>query len=421
MYLDEIKFKLKEYMEAYSKIWDTSCAVLVAKDEEILFCDAYGYANLEHRVPNTVYTKFWIASITKLFTSAAVMILQEQGFLKVSDPIIKFLEDYPCFDERITIHHLLTHSSGIVNYSALSDWEDVIQKQYYNEADFIDIFKDMPLEFEPGTGRSYSNSGYYLLGIIVERVSGQAFEEFVRENIINKAGLTNTGFIREYEVISHMASGYEYNGPVLVKGHFSEMTKIWPSGGIYSTVEDLYKWNKALHRGMFVSDISLSQMFTDHGNNYGYGTDVFKKYNRKAVGHNGYYCGFLTQYYYYPDEGVFVCILSNNSYMNVWRLCDELAAIALEEPSRLPVKPRAAGKNLESFDRFLGIYDNGAGLAIRIFKDEDRFQLRFNRDNAFTIYPISDNVFCNELLDEQYIFETNESGELSLWGCIKRH
>lgn len=420
MFLTDIKYRLKEYMDTYSGIWDISCAVLVAKDKDILFCDAYGFANLEHGVSNTIDTKFWIASITKQFTSTAIMILQEQGLLSVNDQIIKYLPDYPEFDERITIHHLLTHTSGIFNYSQLSNWEDSIQKNYYSEEDFISLFKDIPLEFEPGTSWSYSNSGYYLLGIIIERVSGLDFEEFIKRNIINKLGIKNTAFIREYEVIPNMAAGYEYNGPILVKGHFSEMTKIWPSGGLYSTVEDLYTWNKALHQGMFVSQMSLNQMFTDYGSNYGYGSDVFKKFGHKAVGHNGYYCGFLSQYYYYPDDGVFVCILSNNSYMNVWKLCDELAAIALEEPYEMPVKPKTISENLGRFDKFLGTYDNGAGFTIKIFKEMDKFHLRFNSDNIYTIYPTADNVFCNEMLDEQYVFETNKYGEISLWGCAKK-
>lgn len=419
LYLDDVRLKLKEYMKTYSSVWDISCSILVAKDEEVLFCNSYGYANLEHKVSNRVDTKFWIASITKQFTAAAIMILQEQGLLKVRDAIVKYFPEYPEFDSRITIHHLLTHTSGIVNYSDLSNWEDTIQKLYYGEEEFIELFKDIPLEFEPGTRWSYSNTGYYLLGSIVERVSGEAFDSFIRKNIFDKIPINNTDFIKEYEVVPNMASGYEYNGPVLVKGHFSEMTKIWPSGGLYSTVEDLYKWNMAMHKGMFISDTSLSQMYANHVNNYGYGTDVYEKFKRKAVGHNGFYCGFLSQFYYYPDEGVFVCILGNNSYINVWRLCDELAAIVLEEPYGIPERPKEICGELSQFDKYMGTYDNGAGLTIRVFREFNKIYLRFNKDNIYTIYPIGDNMFCNELLDEQYIFERDKKGNLSLWGCPK--
>jgi CubicO group peptidase (beta-lactamase class C family) len=153
--------KLRNYMDSYTEQWPINVAVRVAKGEKVLYNQAFGLANIQHQVENKVETKFWLASITKLFTATAIMILQERGLLNTMDAINSYLPEYPEFDGRISIHHLLTHTSGIINYNEIPEWDEKVKRLFYQEADFIALFKNEPLKFEPGAAYDYSNSGYY--------------------------------------------------------------------------------------------------------------------------------------------------------------------------------------------------------------------------------------------------------------------
>ena len=416
---NKINDMLEKYMSEYSQQWSINCCILAAKQGQILFHKAYGLANLEHKVLNSIDTKFWLASITKTFTAVAVMMLQEQGLIDFKDSIKKYLAEYPQFDEKVTIHHLLTHTSGIPNYTDLPNFENEIKRLSYTEAEFMGLFKDKVLEFEPGEKASYSNTGFYLLGVIIQRVSGMSYSEFIKKNIIQKVGLKNSGFVSNDEVVPDMAYGYVYNGPVLVKGPYSDMATDLATGGLYSTCEDLYRFIKSLGNYELISKSSFDLMFQDYHSGYGYGSIVGESFSRKTIGHNGSYCGFLTQYIYYPQDDVFVCVLGNNSYTNVWRLCDDLAGIILEESVSMPVKPVKIEEANSEFDEYIGVYDSGSGFKITISKNADIFNMNFNKDNLYTIYPVAKDVFCNEFLDEKYVFERDENGVLSLWGCKK--
>jgi CubicO group peptidase (beta-lactamase class C family) len=306
-----------------------------------------------------------------------------------------------------------------MNYNDFPNWDNEIKRLHYSESDFLELFEDKALEFEPGEKVNYSNTGFYLLGAIIKRVTNISFVEFIRENILQKLELNNTDFVTDNEIVLNMANGYVYNGPVLVKGPFAEMTKIQSPGGLYSTCEDLYRFIKALKSYELISKDSFELMFQNYHSGWGYGSNIGESFNRKTIGHNGSYCGFLAQYMYYPQDDVFVCVLSNNSYTNVWRLCDELAAITFEESIPIPKKPNQIKEVHSEFNEYLGIYEDEWGFKITISRSVDIFNLQFNNDNPYVIYPVAKDEFFNEILDEKYIFRRNENNELSLWGCRK--
>src|SRR5215831_6006600 len=211
--------------------------VLVAEDGKVLLDKGYGFANLEWQVPNTPTTKFRLGSITKQFTAASVLLLEERGKLKTDDPVKKYMPDAPVAWDKITIFHLLTHTSGIPNFTGFPDYA-TRQLQAMTPQQLVDWFRDKPLEFDPGTKWNYSNSGYVLLGYLIEKISGQSYADFVQQNIFTALGMKDSGYDSNSAVIERRAAGYApgKNGPE--NAGFVNMTVPLSAGALYSTTED---------------------------------------------------------------------------------------------------------------------------------------------------------------------------------------
>ena len=223
-----------------------SGSILIARDGKVLFSQGYGMANLEHDVPNTPQTKFRLGSITKQFTAMAIMILQERGKLNVQDKVKKYLPDAPKAWDEITIHHLLTHTSGIPNYTAFPEFLKTLPVRVTLK-ELIAKFKDKPLDFKPGEKFRYSNSGYVVLGQIIETASGQNYPTFMKEAIFDPLEMNDTGYDNATAIIKHRASGYTRRlGIVLTNCDYVDMSIPHAAGALYSTVEDLLKWDQAL-------------------------------------------------------------------------------------------------------------------------------------------------------------------------------
>jgi CubicO group peptidase (beta-lactamase class C family) len=308
--------------------------VLVGIDGKIVFEKAYGPADQEWDVPNTPKAKFRIASLTKQFTAACVLILQERGLLHVQEPISKYLGDVPPAWKRVTIHQLLTHTAGLPN-------PDYSGKQYANiqrtgavPKDLVALVGNQPLDFMPGTKWNYSNTGYILLGILVEKLSGQSYAEFLRSNIFQPLGMNDSGYDRETDILNGRASGYQIKDGHLANADFIDMSTPFSAGGIYSTVEDMFRWNEALaHPGKLLSADSLNQMFTEYpeavhqGQHYGYGVVISRqKFGKLLYYHGGGVEGFSSSIQRYPEEGLCIVVLSNLATYNPWELGDHIAA-----------------------------------------------------------------------------------------------
>ena len=267
---EEIALKVDEFINAYLELGKFSGAVLIAKDGEVLLSRGYGMANYEHDVPNTPRTKFRLASITKSFTALATLQLQEMGLLDVDEPIATYLPDYLNGDQ-ITIHHLLTHTSGIPSYNIYPEyWDNRMLPSAIERT--VGIFKDKPLEFSPGERYQYSNSGFLLLGHIIEEVSGETWETFVRENIFQPLKMFDTGYFRHGEVLKNRAAGYYVSG--VINADYIDPSWVHGAGGLYSTVEDLYLYDRALYTEELVSRDLLEKMFTPHASVFPPSTDI---------------------------------------------------------------------------------------------------------------------------------------------------
>lgn len=289
----ETQEKLQNVMSLYSG-FDGS--VLVAKNAEVLLSSGYGNADHDKNIANKPETVFGIGSVTSQFTATAIMMLQEKKQLNLQDNVNKYIPDYPNGD-KLKIQHLLTHTSGIPELYSLVDSIE-IGKRIYTSVEVIDLFKNKPLNFDIGTKYEFSNSNYALLGYIIEKISGMKYEDYIEQNIFKPLNMNNSGFLStsksndDQSGIKDKAIGYrqpeaktaelteENTGEPSIKYEKSfeaEPTLTYAAGGIYSTVEDLYKWNMALNTEKLISNKSLKEMFTPHLENYGYGWFIDEK------------------------------------------------------------------------------------------------------------------------------------------------
>jgi CubicO group peptidase (beta-lactamase class C family) len=302
-------------------------AVLVARGDRILLDKGYGSANLEWHIPNTPATKFRVGSITKQFTAAAILLLEERGKLTVDDPVGRHLPDAPAAWSGITLRHLLTHSSGIANYTALPENRQ-LKAFGSTPAAMLALVRDRPLDFPPGEKMSYSNTGYIALGAIVERLSGQSYGAFLQDNIFGPLGMKDSAVDVNAAIVERRASGYapSPNGPV--NAGFIQMTAAHAAGSLMSTTGDLLRWERALFGGKVLSAASLQKMTTAFKGDYAFGLFVRERQGRKVFEHNGSIDGFNSAMSYYPESRVTVIVLANVNGPAADRLVTMLGRIA---------------------------------------------------------------------------------------------
>lgn len=327
------------YMSALHDSNRFNGALLMARNGRVILKKGYGMANFEWNIPNTSSTKFRVGSITKQFTSMAIMQLQERGLLNVQDPIGKYLTDYPKpVADRVTLHHLLTHSSGIPSYTNAPDYVARMGAKA-SVAQMIARFKDLPLEFEPGSAYKYNNSGYFLLGAIIEKVSGRSYETFLQDNIFGPLGMRNTGYDHAEAVLPNRASGYNRGADGLQNAAFVDMSQPYSAGALYSTVEDLLLWDQALYTEKLVKAPTLETIYkprieTTDKRLYGYGWYVNPLNGHRNVGHSGSIDGFSGYLSRFPDDHAVFIWLRNVISPAPATINQDLGAILLGEKTK---------------------------------------------------------------------------------------
>ncbi|MFP4173830.1 MAG: serine hydrolase domain-containing protein, partial [Candidatus Hydrogenedentota bacterium] len=297
-------------------------AALVATDGAIQFEGYHGLANAQHEVPVTPETPFRIASLTKPFTAAAILALAEEGRLRVEDPLAKHLPGYPKGD-AITLRHLLTHSAGIPNYTAKPEFQERPSMPWTPE-DIMALFKDEPLDFEPGERYSYSNSGYYLLGQIVEEVTGKSFEAYLSDRFFEPLGMRHTGMHDPRAILPNDAQGYTVEAGALKNAQEWHTPNVGGAGGMYSTVRDLHRWTKGLFHEGALTEESLEGVFDgifmggvppeglpEGLPAYGHGWVITGHRGLPMLNHMGGLPGFTSIMAHYPEQGLTVVVLSN--------------------------------------------------------------------------------------------------------------
>jgi CubicO group peptidase (beta-lactamase class C family) len=335
----EVTSELDKYLETAAETGKFSGSILIASKGKVLVSKGYGLANRELNVPNTPRMKFRIGSLTKQFTAMAIMILQERGKLSVQDSVCKYTPDCPRDWAEITVHHLLTHTSGIQELLSFPDFQQTMALPS-PVAETVERFKNKPLDFKPGTKFKYSNSGYVLLGYIIERASGQSYEAYLKENIFEPLKMPNTGGDHNDLIIKNRAAGYTKRDGSIINAPYIDMSIPTGGGSLYSTVEDLFLWDQALYTEKLVTKKSLAAMFTpymtaDWGDGVAYGWFIGKnKSNHKYMGFLGGINGFAAQIMRYPNEKLLVVVLSNFSFAPVSDIESDLSDIVFNSKPR---------------------------------------------------------------------------------------
>jgi CubicO group peptidase (beta-lactamase class C family) len=340
--------KLDKLVGAYAAYGKFNGSVLVAEKGNVIYKKGLGLADMEWNIVNQPDTKFRLGSITKQFTSMLIMQLVEQGKLKLDVPISTYLPDYPRKNgDVITLHHLLTHSSGTPNMTSFPRFGKDIMRNPYTPLELVKLFADSALNFKPGERFEYSNSGYILLGYIIEKVTGKSYEQVLQENIFTPLKMNNTGYDHAAPLLKNRARGYEKNGWIYLNANFLDMSVPYAAGSMYSTVEDLFLWDQALYGSQLLRKENMDLLFAKHiqsgGNyHYGYGWGIGEiplgntTDRIGTVGHNGGINGFNTQLTRITSDKSFIVLLNNTGGAPLDQMTQAIAAILYDKSYDLP-------------------------------------------------------------------------------------
>lgn len=309
---------------------------LIAKNGHVIYKKAFGLANLELNVPMKPDNVFEIGSMTKQFTAISILMLMENGKLDLDDPITKFIPDYPTNGNKITIHHLLTHTSGIKNFTSMREL-NTISKNDLTPSELIDFFKNQPMDFSPGEKFKYNNSGYAILGYIIETISGQSYADFVVENIFKKLEMKTSQYASHSEVIQNRASGYQ-NKDGYINSREISFTLPYASGSLMSTVDDMFKWQEAIKNNSLISKETAEKAFTNYilnnGEpiNYGYGWHIKTIAGIPDREHGGEIFGFKSMGVYIPGLDIYVVGLNNCDCNSPTKITRDIAELVIDKP-----------------------------------------------------------------------------------------
>ncbi|QGQ98897.1 class A beta-lactamase-related serine hydrolase [Paenibacillus psychroresistens] len=415
-----INNKVEEYMDAYAACGYFNGSVLVAYKGSILLSKGYGLANIECHTPNSPQTKFRIASLTKAFTSMAIMQLEEKGFLQVSDPLSKYIPDYP-LGEQITLHHLLTHSSGITNYTSFPHFDHKIRPFIWTLENLIDEFKHYPLEFNPGESQAYCNSGYILLSFIIEQISGQTYSDYLRDYIFRPLGMKDSGVDLGRKIVLNRADGYNLDKE-FIHTVVNNMSSMVGAGGVYTTVEDLYLWDRALYTDALVNKETLQRIFTPYFASYGgYGWDVshfdIHDQPKKRMAHYGDVEGFVSYFTRYVEDDLTVIVLSNTMIAPVQEINNTLAKIVFGYEISAPIIPAfIEDPNKHEYAREYA-REGAESEKINLTFEEDNLYLSSNGTDRYPVNPVHrhDHAidYIAEYMNERLTFLLNDCNKVT--------
>ena len=397
--------RMHAYLGAQQRLGRFSGAVLVARGPRPLFRRGYGMADYAHSVRNTPQTAFRIGSQTKLFTAVAVLQLAELGALSLTEPLARFLPDYPG-GERISLHHLLTNSSGIPDYIAQPEFTPE-QGRPHTLEQLIARFRDKPALFPPGGSYAYSNSGWVLLGAVIERASGMSYGDYLRDRVLAPAGLRHSGLALGQEVVPGLAGGYLSGDAGPIRAAYLDNSLQHAAGGLHASADDLLRWWRALVTGRLLKPASLALLTsphieTDYGP-YGYGVALCEAHGRRYIESSGGTLGYVSVTAWYPDADLTVIVLANfeNSPFN--EIARDLAAIAFGEPYELPTGRRFITLDPAQLSAYEGRYRMsflGRAHVLEVRREGDELMAEVEGLPAARLRPLSPTRFFAQMKGE---------------------
>jgi CubicO group peptidase (beta-lactamase class C family) len=354
---------------------------IVVKDGRPVFRRAYGLADLEFGILLEPDMAFRIGSVTKQFTAAAILQLVDAGKLALGDDVSKYVDGYDTSERRVTIEHLLTHTSGIPNYTDMKEWIPHVREEL-TPRQILDTFRTKPLEFEPGSQFKYSNSGYLLLGLVIEKVSGRPYADYIRQMVL-PLGMRQTMYDDPVRVIPRRARGYEWEGDDWRNARYIGMSQPFSAGALVSTVDDLALWNTAIERGRLLSESSRARWFapftlaSGRTSGYALGWFVTTHDGLALAEHGGGIPGFASRVLRIPSERLYVAVLSNNAASRPGTVARRLAALAIGRPFK---DPPLAVVPTPTLEEYAGAYEMTDGEQIRIGTARNRLTVRQHGD-----------------------------------------
>ena len=389
-------------------------AVIVVHQGKTVFRRAYGLANLETKTPMRPDMVFQIGSVTKQFTSTAILMLAEQGKVSLDDDVTKYFPDYPTKGAKITIEHLLTHTSGIKSYTEDPKWP-ALWREDLTPAQVIDLTKDSPLQFAPGTKWDYNNTAYTMLGVIIEKASGLSYAEFLRRNIFEPLGMSHTVYGSLTKIIPDRASGYTGASEQWENAPYLSMTQPYSAGALMSTVDDLVVWEGAVSSRKLVSDALWERAFrgfkltSGEQTYYGYGWQLDEYAGRKLIHHGGGIPGYASEVLRMPAERVYVTILANcdNPPVDLHFLGTVLAAEVIGQPYRDPKKIQLSHKVLASY---VGVYKVDETSSRTITREGDRLFMQRTGRPKFEIHASAEDEFFRPQSFQRLSFVKDKTG-----------
>ena len=404
--------KLDTLINAYAKLNKFNGSVLVAKNGNVLLNKGYGYRNAADKVANNEQTIFQIGSITKQFTSAIILKLQEEKKLSVSDKLSKYFPGYPKGDS-ITIEQLLTHTSGIYNYTNDGKFMENEVTKPTNRETIMALFKDKPLDFSPGTGWNYSNSGYSLLGYIIESVTKKPYEQAVRKYIFTPLQMTHSGFDFTHLKSNEKATGYfKLDDKETLAAPIVDSSVSYSGGAIYSTIGDLYLWHNALVKNKILSKDEQEKAYTPVKNKYGYGWSIDSVEGKRRVSHGGGIHGFVTNIARVPEDDICIVLLSNASDPSLGEITKSIFAILYGKEYELPKERPVIKLSEEKLKQYEGEYEIKEGLHVVISLKDGELVATPTGQNPAILYAEKEDFLFLKSQDIQLEFTRNEKKEI---------
>lgn len=392
---------------------EPGAAVIVTKNGKTIYRNAFGLAHLEKKTPLKPDDVLRIGSVTKQFTAVSILLLADQGKLTLSDPITKHLTDYPKTGDSITIEHLLTHTSGVTSYTDMPEYLGNMEKKLAVN-DIIARFKDLPLKFAPGTRWEYSNSGYFLLGAIIERASGMRYAEFVAKHIFVPLNMQDSAYEGFERSTKRRVEGYSDRAKVAAA---IDMSQPYAAGSLVSTVDDLAKWDAAINAGKLLKPTIWKQAFSPYTltngskTSYGYGWQVRKLQGSDALAHSGGINGFVSMGIHVPEPKIYVAMLSNRSGgggATPTFLAEKIAAIAMGKPYK-DLQPITLDN--AALDKHIGIYQIDDKTTRTITREGNQLFIQRTGGSKGAIVPGSATEFFMPNSFATYTFEVDAAGE----------
>lgn len=387
-----------------------SGSVLVAHQGKVIVSSGFGYASAEFQMANQCDTRFRIGSLTKQFTSLAIMMLEEENLLKMDTPLATFIPDYPN-GEKITIKHLLTHTSGIPDHTSLPGFQEARRVYPTSLLETIDSFKTLDLEFQPGSKFEYSNSGYILLGYIIETITGKPYADLIQTRIFDLIDMGDSGFIDRDTIISNMASGYSKKNELPCKAPYRDISNAHASGALYSSVEDLYKWDRALYQSQLLEQSQIQKMFIPYRSHYALGWGVIELFGHQMVGHNGDTEGFSSNISRFPQEDVCIVLLSNQDKTNVGKMAYDIAGLIFN-PASTTDQQETVSSSKTVVSQYCGEYEMNPQFIFYVTEEDGKIYCMATGQSKLEMHPEKTDWFFFKEVEAKIQFVKDTAGNV---------